>query len=118
VERGFDSGPNQSSTGGMRALVEIAIVGPVPRMDLAHSLTRPGCHPAPGFVVRRCLEQVPNSCGSEGNSCLYLLVKVVSHSVCISLQGPQCITKGEVIRGVPEILARDVTSCTSVGDCA
>jgi hypothetical protein len=84
VGREFDPGTSQLAAWEMRELV---------------GMTMAGCQLVPGAAVRQGLDQKPGACGSEGNSCLPALVKVVIHSVCISLQGPIMIITNVVLSG-------------------
>ena len=90
METVFDPGTSQLTTWEMRDLVGMTIAGAAPTMDLARSLPLTGCLlvPGSGVAVRQGLDQSPGVCSSEGSSCLFVLVKVVVHSSCISLQGP------------------------------
>ena len=95
----FDPGTSQLTTWEMRELVEVTIAGPAPTKDLVRTLPMPGCQLVPGAAARPGLDQNPRVFGSEGNSCLLALVKVVIHSVCISLQGPIMIITNVVLSG-------------------
>ena len=99
VGREFDPGTSQLAAWEMRELVGMTMAGPAPTTDLVRSLPMPGCQLVPGAAVRQGLDQKPGVCGSEGNSCLPALVKVVIHSVCISLQGPIMIITNVVLSG-------------------
>ncbi len=77
----FDSGGGRLSTWEKKEMAEMTGVGPAPKLELAHSLSMPGCQSAPGVVAAQwVLDQMTRGGGSAGNSCLYLLVIVANHN--------------------------------------
>ena len=81
-------------------MAEMTGIGPAPKLELAHSLPMPGCQSAPGVVAAQwVLDQMTGGGGSEGNSCLYLLVIVANHNAHNSWAYPVMIVSDVIQTG-------------------